>query len=213
MRTVRTDDLDEATSRWPMRRPKKVAEANADCIRKRVRIAQAEVPLAAFDRADVCTDGVLPCARGPPARAPRRDAVTRAPPPNVRRRRSGRGVDRLGTTCRLEVVMPRSRQNPVASRRGSTTWGARAATLDMREAAAYLSVSPRWLQRRLADGRIPHVRLGRCVRFTKEQLDQIIAEDQRAVGAASNPGRTGPEKRSVRKVGNRARPPRRLAGD
>lgn len=42
------------------------------------------------------------------------------------------------------------------------------------EAAARLHVSPSWLKRRAAAGTVPHVRLGRSVRFSEADISAII---------------------------------------
>ena len=43
------------------------------------------------------------------------------------------------------------------------------------EAAAWLGVSTKWLQRRVQSGAIPHARFGKYVRFSQEHLDAIVA--------------------------------------
>lgn len=48
------------------------------------------------------------------------------------------------------------------------------------EAAAWLGVSVRWLHRGVQAGRLPHTRLGKHVRFTKEHLDAIVAAGERS---------------------------------
>lgn len=42
------------------------------------------------------------------------------------------------------------------------------------EAAQYLGISVQTLMRLLKTKRIPHVRIGRVIRFTKESIDQYI---------------------------------------
>ena len=46
---------------------------------------------------------------------------------------------------------------------------------DLKGAATYLGVSPRWLREKCADGFVSHTRFGRRFRFTREQLDEYIA--------------------------------------
>jgi len=46
---------------------------------------------------------------------------------------------------------------------------------DLKGAARYLGVSPRWLREKCADGFVSHTRFGRHFRFTREQLDEYIA--------------------------------------
>jgi len=48
------------------------------------------------------------------------------------------------------------------------------------EAASRLHVSPSWLKKQAAAGQVPHVRLGRSVRFTTDNVDAIIAAGQSA---------------------------------
>lgn len=45
-----------------------------------------------------------------------------------------------------------------------------ASLLDARQAAAILNVPPSWIAAEARAGRIPHVRLGRYVRFNAEEL-------------------------------------------
>ena len=47
--------------------------------------------------------------------------------------------------------------------------------LDLHQAAEYLNVSYDWLQRQTAARKLPHTRLGKHVRFTSKNLDDIIA--------------------------------------
>jgi excisionase family DNA binding protein len=48
------------------------------------------------------------------------------------------------------------------------------------EASRYLAISPRKLWGMTASGQIPHVRIGRCVRYSVEDLQRWI--DQRKRG-------------------------------
>jgi excisionase family DNA binding protein len=52
---------------------------------------------------------------------------------------------------------------------------------DIAEAAAWLSVSPSWLQKRVSARLVPHTRIGKHVRFTQDHLDQIVAEGETPV--------------------------------
>lgn len=45
--------------------------------------------------------------------------------------------------------------------------------LDMAGAAAYLRVTPRWIRQRVADRTVRFYRVGRFVRFRKEDLDAL----------------------------------------
>jgi len=45
----------------------------------------------------------------------------------------------------------------------------------MDAAAAYLSASPRFIRRLVAERRVPYVKVGRLVRLTAEDLDDFIA--------------------------------------
>ena len=52
--------------------------------------------------------------------------------------------------------------------------------LSRREASAYLAISPRKLDQLVADGNLPRVKIGSCVRFERSDLDAFIAA-QKAV--------------------------------
>ena len=54
--------------------------------------------------------------------------------------------------------------------------GPDAAAFDTRGAAAYLGVSERTIARMRADGRLPASRIGRQVRFRREDMDAFLAE-------------------------------------
>jgi excisionase family DNA binding protein len=47
-----------------------------------------------------------------------------------------------------------------------------------RQAAAFLAVSPRWIEQRVATGEIPHYRLGRSkngpLRFKRSELERFV---------------------------------------
>jgi excisionase family DNA binding protein len=65
---------------------------------------------------------------------------------------------------------------------------------DVTDVAALLKVSPRTVQRWCRERRVPHVRVGRGIRFTAEQLAEIesVYSRARALSPASvdapNPG-------------------------
>jgi excisionase family DNA binding protein len=44
---------------------------------------------------------------------------------------------------------------------------------DIDDAAALLKVTPHWLQTKVTKGEIPHTRVGRFVRFSKDNLREI----------------------------------------
>jgi len=50
------------------------------------------------------------------------------------------------------------------------------AVLDVREAAAYLSVDPQTVYRLARRGELPHTRLGRAIRFRVEDVDRFLEE-------------------------------------
>jgi len=45
--------------------------------------------------------------------------------------------------------------------------------LDVAEAAAYLRVTPRWMRQRVADRSVRFYKVGRFVRFRREDLDAL----------------------------------------
>ena len=53
---------------------------------------------------------------------------------------------------------------------------AQGALLTLPEAAAILKVPESWLRRRVAGRTIPFTRLGRYIRFTRDQLARIVNE-------------------------------------
>ena len=59
---------------------------------------------------------------------------------------------------------------------------ARGALLDIRQAAEYLGVTERWLRRRVAEGRIPYLKLGpgrsSPLRFDTAVLEGWLADHQ-----------------------------------
>lgn len=52
--------------------------------------------------------------------------------------------------------------------------------LSRRDAATYLAISPRKLDQLVADGQLPRVKIGSCVRFEQADLDAFIAEQKAA---------------------------------
>lgn len=57
-----------------------------------------------------------------------------------------------------------------------TRGGLPTAVLDARECAAYLALEVQTVYRLARRGALPHVRLGRTVRFRREDLDRYLAE-------------------------------------
>ena len=53
------------------------------------------------------------------------------------------------------------------------------------EAAQRLGKGPRWLADRIRDGRVEHVRLGRSIRLTPEQLQKLVGQHVRAPSTTS----------------------------
>ena len=52
--------------------------------------------------------------------------------------------------------------------------------LSRREAAIYLAISQRKLDQLVADGDLPRVKIGSCVRFERSDLDAFIAAQKSA---------------------------------
>lgn len=50
--------------------------------------------------------------------------------------------------------------------------------LTMKEAAALMQVSVRTIQKRIAHGTIPHKRIGKCIRFSRNQLLAWVAKGE-----------------------------------
>jgi len=57
---------------------------------------------------------------------------------------------------------------------GRAVRGADPALLAIKEAAAYLRVSTRTVQRRIKDGHLQAVQMGRCVRLERRTLEQAL---------------------------------------
>ncbi|MBN1461060.1 MAG: excisionase family DNA-binding protein [Armatimonadetes bacterium] len=54
----------------------------------------------------------------------------------------------------------------------------------VRELAGYLAVPESWVYQRTADGSIPHVRVGRYVRFDLRAVERWLSAEQQAAQAA-----------------------------
>jgi excisionase family DNA binding protein len=50
--------------------------------------------------------------------------------------------------------------------------------IDVPAAADYLDVTERWVRRTVAERRLPHVKVGRYVRFRTDDLDRYIARQR-----------------------------------
>lgn len=59
--------------------------------------------------------------------------------------------------------------------------------LEAEDVAAYLGMRTDWVYREVRAGRLPHVRLGRAVRFRQESIDAWIRANEQ--GARSGRGR------------------------
>jgi excisionase family DNA binding protein len=84
---------------------------------------------------------------------------------------------------RADDVGARELALEVASLIGRETLGP---LLDARQAAAILNVPASWIAAEARAGRIPHVRLGRYVRFNRDELMQWC--EGRSVGPRSRQG-------------------------
>lgn len=54
--------------------------------------------------------------------------------------------------------------------------------LDVDSAASYLGVTPRWVRRAVAERRIPHVKVGRYVRFDPADLKAYLERQRVPAG-------------------------------
>ena len=54
--------------------------------------------------------------------------------------------------------------------------------LNAGQAAQLLAVRPAWIYSAVRDGRLPHVRLGRQVRFTRADLEDFVARTMPPLG-------------------------------
>ena len=58
--------------------------------------------------------------------------------------------------------------------------------LDIEQTAAYLGVTPRWVRRAVAERRIPHHKIGKLVRFHRDDLDAYLdAQRVPAIGGGA----------------------------
>ena len=69
--------------------------------------------------------------------------------------------------------------------------------LDIAQAAELLNVPFGWLQVKVTRREVPHTRLGKHVRFTRDHLARIIAEGERS---AESPATVAPVARSARRT-------------
>lgn len=69
--------------------------------------------------------------------------------------------------------------------------------LTVDEAAELLSVPASWLRKRVAERKVPCTRLGRHVRFTREQLQDVITASSQPVASAPLTGLTRRSRRSA----------------
>ncbi len=79
----------------------------------------------------------------------------------------------------LPVNMDRRKRGVLAQPDGGEGFGS---LLDYEEAAAYLCTTPRHVRELWARRQLAAIKVGRCVRFTKADLDAFIAANR--VGAA-----------------------------
>lgn len=68
------------------------------------------------------------------------------------------------------------------------------------QAAAYLGVTTRWLQRAVSERRFAHVKLGKQLRFKRSVLDRYIEENTREAEPRVATPRTRTAKRGSRSV-------------
>jgi excisionase family DNA binding protein len=67
--------------------------------------------------------------------------------------------------------------------------------LTSKQAAAFLSISPRKLWSLTASGEIPCVRMGRCVRYRREALLEFVRANEKGGGQATTPSSSAPNPR------------------
>lgn len=64
--------------------------------------------------------------------------------------------------------------------------------MDVPAAAGWLGVSVSWLEKAVANRKVPHTRIGRNVRFSQTHLDEIVRRNEVApVYREKKSGRTG----------------------
>ena len=59
------------------------------------------------------------------------------------------------------------------------------------QTAAQLQVSKEWLRKRVQSKQVPHIRMGRGIRFTSAQIDLIIAAGERCAQLPAKPRSRG----------------------
>jgi len=67
----------------------------------------------------------------------------------------------------------------------SATAGTR--LLEVEDVANYLGVRTDWVYREVRAGRLPHIRLGRAVRFRRESIEAWVDSRERGVPASRRP--------------------------
>jgi excisionase family DNA binding protein len=67
----------------------------------------------------------------------------------------------------------------------SATAGSR--LLEVEDVANYLGVRTDWVYREVRAGRLPHIRLGRAVRFRRESIEAWVDSRERGVAARRRP--------------------------
>ena len=65
--------------------------------------------------------------------------------------------------------------------------------LDADDVAAYIGMTADWVYREVRAGRLPHIRLGRYVRFRRESIDAWLEASER--GARMSPERKAARRR------------------
>ncbi len=55
--------------------------------------------------------------------------------------------------------------------------------LEADDVARYIGMTTDWIYREVRAGRMPHIRLGRCVRFRRESIDAWLAARERGPAA------------------------------
>ncbi len=59
--------------------------------------------------------------------------------------------------------------------------------LEAEEVAEYLGMRTDWVYREVRAGRLPHIRLGRAVRFRRESLDAWLESRERGASSGRRP--------------------------
>jgi excisionase family DNA binding protein len=76
---------------------------------------------------------------------------------------------------------------PVASRIASPKVEAPSRLLEVADVADYLGMRTDWVYREVRAGRLPHIRLGRAVRFRRESIEAWIETRERGAFARRKP--------------------------